>query len=179
MKQFGLFLLLTTLAVLCEPLVSAAIPNPALRPDVLLVPVVVAVVAAPGPIAVLCGGLVGLICDCLTGPQLGPQMAAFALIAAIGSLVSLRSKSIVDVFLLAFGCVFLGRAAALAAGHALDPQPFAAAGTAAQIGGTACITALSLIVVLLLIRRVARPFVRHSSVGTTRIATLGWSRVPD
>ena len=179
MTKFGLFSLLTILAVLCEPLVSVQIGNPALRPDMLLVPVVAAVVAAPGPIAVLSGGLIGLICDCLTGPQPGPQTAALALIAAIGSLISLRSKSIVDVFLLSFGCVFLGRAAALAACHALDPHPFGAAAAAGQIAGTSFVTALSLIVVLLLIRRAARPFVRHSWVGTARIATLGWSRVSD
>ena len=78
MTKFGLFSLLTILAVLCEPLVSVQIGNPALRPDMLLVPVVAAVVAAPGPIAVLSGGLIGLICDCLTGPQPGPQTAALA-----------------------------------------------------------------------------------------------------
>jgi rod shape-determining protein MreD len=179
MTKFGSFLLLTILALLCEPIVSAEIANPALRPDVLLVPVVVAVVATPGPIAVFCGGLIGLVGDCQTGPQLGPQMAAFALIAAVGSLISLRSKSIVDVFLLSFGCVFLGRAAAMAACRSLDSRPLGAAAVAGQIAGTAFVTAVSLIGVLLLVRWAARPFVRHSWVGTTRIATLGWSRVAD
>lgn len=179
MTKLGLFSLLTILAVLSEPLVNGEIVNPATRPDVLLVPVVVGVVVCPGPIAVVSGALIGLVCDCLTGPQLGPQMAAIALIAAIGSLISLRSKSIVDVFLLSFGCVFLARAAAMAARHALDSQPLAALATAGQIAGTSFVTALSLVAVLLVIRRAARPFVRHSWVGQTKIATLGWSRGSD
>jgi rod shape-determining protein MreD len=179
MIKLGLFSLLTLLAVLCEPLVNGEIANPAIRPDLLLVPVVVAVVASPGPTAVVSGALIGLVCDCLTGPQLGPQMAAIALIAGIGSLISLRSKSIVDVFLLAFGCVFLARSAAMAARHSLDSLPFGSLASAGQIAGTSFVTAVSLVALLLVIRRIARPFARHSWVGQSKIATLGWSRSAD
>jgi hypothetical protein len=111
-------------------------------------------------------------------------MAAFGLIAAIGSVISLRPKSIVDVFLLSFGCVFLARTAALAARLSLDGQPFSAesfsaGASAGQVASTSFVTALSLITILLLVRRVAKPFVRHSWVAKTRIATLGWSRATD
>ena len=149
---------------------SVQIGNPAFRArHVCWSPFVAAVVACPGPDRRPLRG-----CD---RPDLrlsdrAPTGAAdrppSALIAAIGSLISLRPKSIVDVFLLSFGCVFLARAAALAAFARARPDPLAATAAAAgQIAGTSFVTALSLIVVLLLIRRAARPFVRHSWVGRT------------
>jgi rod shape-determining protein MreD len=177
--KLGLLSLLTVVAVLCEPILGAQIGNPALRPDVVLIPIVAAIVASPGPAAVFAGALIGLICDCLTGPHLGPQMAAFALIAAVGSVISLRPKSIVDVFLLSFACVFLARTAAMAARLSLDGHPFSATATAGHVASTSFVTALSLITILLLVRRVAKPFVRHSWVAKTRFATLGWSRSSD
>jgi rod shape-determining protein MreD len=178
-KKLAWLSLLTVLAVACEPIVSAEIGNPTFRPDIVLIPLVAAVVATPGSAAVFCAAVIGLICDCLTGPHLGPQMAAFALVAAIGSLISLRPKSIVDVFLLSFGCVFAVRSAAMAARLALDNEPVSATTAGAHITGASFITAALLIVVLLLIRWAAKPFVRHSWVAQTNLATLGWSRVSD
>jgi rod shape-determining protein MreD len=179
MMKLGLLSLLTVVAVLCEPILGAAIGNPALRPDVVLIPIVAAIVAAPGPAAVFAAALIGLICDCLTGPYLGPQMAAFGLIAAVGSVLSLRPKSIADVFLLSFACVFLARIAAAAARFSLDGEPFSAPTIAGQIAGTSFVTALLLVTILLLVRRAAKPFVRHSWVAKTRLATLGWSHSLD
>ena len=179
MKRLGWLSLLTILALSCEPIVSAEIATPTLRPDVVLIPIVAAVVATPGSAAVFCAAVIGLISDCLTGQHLGPQMAAFAIVAAVGSLMSLRPKSIVDVFLLSFGCVFAARTVAMAARLTLDHEPLNATTAGMQIAGTSFVTALLLIAVLLLVRWAARPFVRHSWVAQTNLAKLGWSRVSD
>jgi rod shape-determining protein MreD len=175
MLKLGSLSLLTVFAVACEPILSAEIGNPMFRPDLVLIPIVAVVVTSPGPAAVFCAALIGLLCDCLTGPHLGPQMAAFGLVAAIGSLISLRPKSIVDVFLLSFACIFSARTAAMAARLTYDNEPLAATTAAAHIAGSSFVTALLLIAVLWLVRRAARPFVRHSWVAQTNLATLGWS----
>jgi rod shape-determining protein MreD len=178
-KKLGWLSLLTVIALACEPIVSAEIGNPTFRPDVVLIPLVAAVVATPGSAAVFCAAVIGLICDCLTGPHLGPQMAAFALLAAIGSLISLRPKSIVDVFLLSFGCVFAARTAAMAARLTFDNEPVSPTTAGAHVACASFVTAVLLIAVLLLIRWAARPFVRNSWVAQTNLATLGWSRTAD
>lgn len=170
--------LLTALAFLLEPIVGSQIASATIRPDVLLVPLIVAVVVCPGPSAVLWGGLIGLICDCLTGPSLGPQMAAFALIAAIGSLASPRSKSVVEIFLLSFGCTAVAETVSLAIRRALDGRPLVAAPVAVQVVGTSLMTALLIGGVWLVARRLTGPLARRRPEAE-RIVSIGWQRSAD
>ncbi len=77
----------TLAALLLQPLVDQAFAGVAVRPNLLLAPVAICVwLYCPGVRAVIGCGLVGLILDCLAGPQLGARAAGFCLLAALGSL---------------------------------------------------------------------------------------------
>jgi len=178
MIRLILLLLLTALALMSEPIVNSEISSPTIRPDVLLIPLIVATVSSPGPVAVLCGGLIGLICDCLTGSCLGPQMGAFALIAAIGGSISPRSKSIAGVFLLSTGCMVAARIVSLAIRSAFDGTSVAAAPALAQVGGTSLTTAILIVGVWFAARRTNRSFARRSHEAA-RIVSIGWQRSTD
>ncbi len=101
--KFVFVSLLAVLAFMLEPVVGPLLGGATYRPDILLLPVVAAVIACPGSPAVVLGAIVGLVCDCLAGATVGPQMAAFSLTAAAASLLP-RPKSVVGIFALSFAC---------------------------------------------------------------------------
>ena len=171
--------LLTAVAFLLEPIVSSEVASATIRPDVLLIPLVVAVVAWPGRSAVVWGGFIGLVCDCLTGPSLGPQMAAFSLVAAIVSLAAPRPKSMVGIFLLSFGCTAAAETVLLAIRLALDGRPLVAVPAAAQVAGTSLTTALLISGMWLVARRLTRPLARRRVDAAERIVSIGWQRSAD
>jgi rod shape-determining protein MreD len=178
MTKLVLLSLLTALAFLVEPILGSEIASETIRPDVLLIPFIVAIVAYPGPWAVVCGGLIGLLCDCLTGHNLGPQMAAFSLMAVIGSLVAPRPRSAIGVFLFSFGCAAGAETVLLAIRLALDGRPLVAFPAAVQVAGTSLTTAILISGVCLVARRLTGPFERRrSDVG--RIVSIGWQRSAD
>jgi len=107
MKVFAV-LLLGVFAFAIEPIVGSQITNDALRPNVILGPLVVGILAWPGPFAVIWAGIVGLVCDCLAGTSVGPQMAAFALLAAVGTFILPKDRplSAFEIVLFFFGFLF-------------------------------------------------------------------------
>jgi rod shape-determining protein MreD len=178
MLRLIFLLLLTALAILIEPIVNSEISSPTIRPDVLLIPLIVAVITCPGPVAVIWGGVIGLVCDCLTGPCVGPQLGAFGLIAAIGSSSLRRSKSLAGVFTVATGCAVAARIISLATRLA-DEESFAGAAPAlAQIVGTSLTTASLIVGVWFAARQTIRPFARRNAEGA-RIVSIGWQRTTD
>src|ERR1700685_3134827 len=104
-KLFGL-ILLGALAFVLEPVAASEFAGWGLRPDLPLSVLVAGIIVCPGPAAVIAGGAIGLLCDCLAGSRVGPLMAAFALLAAIGSLTSIRPLSLARVLIFSFG--FMG-----------------------------------------------------------------------
>jgi rod shape-determining protein MreD len=178
MIRLVLLALLTALAFLLEPIVGSEIGSSTFRPDILLIPFLVAILAWPGPSAVVWGGVIGLVCDCLTGPHLGPQMAAFALLAAIGSLVPARPLSTMGLFVFSFGYAVAAEIVSSTIHLTLDGRPFVATAAAAQAAGTALSTALLISSVWLLARRMARPLVRRRP-DDERIVSIGWQRSAD
>jgi rod shape-determining protein MreD len=174
----GIFLLLlTAAAVAIEPIVSAEVVHAAIRPDVLLIPLLVAVVAWPGSTTVVWGGLIGLVCDCLAGSSMGPRMAIFSLIAAIGSLAAPRLRSVTGVFLLTFACAAAAETASLVIRFAFEGRPLVAA-AAVEIAGPALAAALMISGAWLVARRLSRPFAR-SRVESERSVSIGWQRSAD
>jgi rod shape-determining protein MreD len=173
-----LLALLTAFAFLLEPIVGSELAGSTFRPDILLIPFLVAILAWPGPSAVVWGGVIGLVCDCLTGPYLGPQMAAFALLAAIGSQVPARPLSTTGILFFSFGYAIAAEFASSTIRLTLDGRPFAANAVAAQAVGTALTTALLISSVWLVARRLTRPLVRRRPDGE-RIISIGWQRSAD
>jgi cell shape-determining protein MreD len=76
----------TAAALLLEPLVDQAFADSAIRPNLRLAPLAICISLCPGAPAVIWCGIVGLILDCLCGPQLGARVACFCLLAALGSI---------------------------------------------------------------------------------------------
>jgi rod shape-determining protein MreD len=107
MKVFAV-LLLSVFAFAIEPIVGSQITSDTLRPNVVLIPLVVGFLAWPGPFAVVWAGIVGLVCDCLAGTSVGPQMAAFALVAGVGTLMFPKDRplSAFEIVLVCFGFLF-------------------------------------------------------------------------
>jgi len=169
---------LTALAFLLEPIVGSEFAGSTFRPDILLIPFLVAILAWPGPSAVVWGGVIGLICDCLTGPHLGPQMAAFAFLAAIGSLVPARPLSTMGLLCFSFGYTIAAEFVSSAIRLTLDGRPFVANVVAAQALAPAVTTALLISSVWLVARRLTRPLVRRRVEGE-RIVSIGWQRSAD
>jgi rod shape-determining protein MreD len=84
---------LTAAALLAQPIVDQSFRG-SFRPDLRLAPLAICISLCPGAPAVICGGLVGLILDCLAGPHLGARAACFCVLAALGSMVvGRRSES--------------------------------------------------------------------------------------
>jgi cell shape-determining protein MreD len=79
-------------AVLLQPVVDQAFAGFAARPNLQLAPLAICVSLCPGAPAVICCGLLGLIFDCLAGPQLGARVACFSLLAALGSIALGRTE---------------------------------------------------------------------------------------
>jgi cell shape-determining protein MreD len=79
-------------AVLLQPVVDQAFAGFAARPNLQLAPLAICVSLCPGAPAVICCGLLGLILDCLAGPQLGARAACFSLLAALGSIARGRTE---------------------------------------------------------------------------------------
>jgi rod shape-determining protein MreD len=90
MRQF-LAVTLTLAALVLEPLVGQAFGDFSFRPNLYLAPLALTVSLCPGAGAVVWCGILGLILDCLAGPQLGARAACFCLLAALGSLTVGRS----------------------------------------------------------------------------------------
>jgi rod shape-determining protein MreD len=136
-------LLLTAVAVLLQPIAASELSNPALRPDVLLLPLIVAVLRWPGPLAVVWGGLIGLMVDCLAGQSLGPQMATFALFSAIGTVtVPQRRLSAIEIALFAFGLTFVSETLSSAICILLDGRTLRLSEAAAGAAKSAMMTTL-------------------------------------
>jgi rod shape-determining protein MreD len=178
MIRLVLLALLTALAFLLEPIVGSEIASSTFRPNILLIPFLVAILACPGPSAVVWGGVIGLVCDCLTGPCLGPQMAAFALLAALGSLVPAPPLSTMGLFFLSFGYAVAAEIVSSAIRLTLVGRPFVPTAAAVQATGTALTTALLISSVWLVARRLTRPLVRRRSDGE-RTVSIGWQRSAD
>jgi rod shape-determining protein MreD len=177
MIKLVLLALLTALAFLLEPIVGSEIGSSTFRPDIPLIPVLVAILAWPGPSAVVWGGVIGLVCDCLTGPYLGPQMAAFALLAAIGSLVPARPLSTTGLLFFSLGYAIAAEFVSSTIRLTLDGRPFVANAVAAQALATALTTALLISSVWLVVRRLTRPLARRPD--GERIVSIGWQRSAD
>jgi rod shape-determining protein MreD len=88
--RFVLTVTFTFAALLIDPVVEQAGGNLALCPNLRVAPLAVAVALCPGAGAVIWCGVIGLILDCLAGPQLGPRAACFCLSAALASIVASR-----------------------------------------------------------------------------------------
>ncbi len=91
-----IFVALTLAAapLLFEPVVDRAFGNSAVHPDLRLAPVALCIALCPGAPAVVGCGLIGLVDDCLSGPQLGARTACYCLLAALGSMaIGRRSES--------------------------------------------------------------------------------------
>jgi rod shape-determining protein MreD len=110
------------LAIAIDPIAASHMTAFA-TPNLLLAPVVAAVFSVGGPLAVLCGGGCGFLCDCLGGSPLGIHMAVFGLIAAIGSSMVPRRLSASGILLLAFALAFVGQSLAASANLRLEGQP--------------------------------------------------------
>ncbi|HXY35426.1 MAG TPA: hypothetical protein VEI07_14440 [Planctomycetaceae bacterium] len=85
MKLFFAVMLVLA-ALLLAPVMDQALGDFAFRPNLQLALLAVCVSLCPGPAAVIGCGLLGLILDCLAGPQLGARAAGFCLLAALGSI---------------------------------------------------------------------------------------------
>ena len=85
MKLF-LAVMFTAVLLLVEPLADQAFADLAVRPNLRLAPLAICISLCPGGPAVILCGLVGLIVDCLSGPQLGARAGCFCLLAALASI---------------------------------------------------------------------------------------------
>jgi rod shape-determining protein MreD len=92
MKLF-LALIFSAALLLLEPLVDQAFADSAVRPDLCLAPLAICISLCPGGPAVIACGLIGLIVDCLSGPELGGRAACFCLLAALASIAVGRRDS--------------------------------------------------------------------------------------
>jgi cell shape-determining protein MreD len=100
---------LTAAAIALEPAFHGALAGSDWEPNLLLVPFALALLTGPGPSAVLWCAFVGFVADCLSGAALGPQTAAFAIVAAIGSLVIPdRLRTAVEHAAIAFAAILSG-----------------------------------------------------------------------
>lgn len=178
MIRLVLFALLTALAFLLDPIVASELGGATFRPNVLLIPLLVAIFAWPGSVAVVCGACIGLICDCLAGHALGPQAAAFAILAAIGSLVPPRPLSTSGLLFSLLIEAFAAELVASSIRLTFEGRPFIADAIAPQAAATALSTALLLSAVWFLARSLAKPFVRRPRAAG-RAVSIGWQRTAD
>jgi cell shape-determining protein MreD len=84
--RFFLTATLMAAALLLQPVVDRMSAGFVGRPNLQLASLAICVSLCPGPPAVICCGILGLILDCLAGPQLGARVAGFSLLAAVGSI---------------------------------------------------------------------------------------------
>jgi cell shape-determining protein MreD len=140
MKIAGL-LCLTACMLLVAPIIDREVGQTIIRPNVLLVPMIVGVLYCPGSSAVVTSAAIGLGCDCLADSRLGPRMAAFALLAAFGTfLLPQRPRSLLTVLMFAFALTFAAAASSLAISMSGAGQPFAWRNACAEIAGCAVAT---------------------------------------
>jgi len=175
--KFALVLMLTVLVFLLEPVVGPLFGGATVRADVLCFPVVAAVIACPGSSAVVLGALVGLVCDCLAGATVGPQMGAFALIAAVASLTA-RPKSVVGIFVLSFVCAAGLETAIAGIRSAQSGFPLSSLPPTVEMAVPAVVTAIVLSGLWLAVRQLTRPFAR-SPLDSGRFVSIGWQRTAD
>ena len=175
--KFALVATLTVLVFMLEPVLGPLLGGASLRAEILCFPVVAAVLACPGPPAVILGALVGLVCDCLAGTTVGPQMAAFALIAAVASLTA-RPKSVVGLFVLSFACAAGLETAIAAIRSAQSGFPLSGLPPAVEMAVPAVVTAIVMSGVWLAVRQLTRPFARRPLDGG-RFVSIGWQRTAD
>jgi rod shape-determining protein MreD len=83
----------TAFAVLLQPGVDQTFSGAAVRPNLQLAPLAICLSLCPGAPAVICCGFLGLVLDCLAGPQLGARAACFCLLAALGSIAGRRNAN--------------------------------------------------------------------------------------
>jgi rod shape-determining protein MreD len=88
--RFVLTVAFTLVALLIDPVLEQALRGSALCPNLRVAALAVAVALCPGAGAVIWCGVLGLILDCLAGPQLGARAAGFCLLAALASTVASR-----------------------------------------------------------------------------------------
>jgi rod shape-determining protein MreD len=175
--KFALVLMLTALVFLLEPVVGPLFGGATVRADVLCFPVVAAVIACPGSSAVVLAGLVGLVCDCLAGATVGPQMAAFALVAAVAGLTA-RPKSVVGIFVLSFVCAAGLETAIAGIRSAQSGFPLSSLPPGVEMAVPAVVTAIVLSGLWLAVRQLTRPFAR-STLDGGRFVSIGWQRTAD
>jgi rod shape-determining protein MreD len=175
--KFALVVMLTVLVFLLEPVIGPLFGGATLRAEVLCFPVVAAVIACPGSPAVVLAGLVGLVCDCLAGTAVGPQMAAFALIAAVASLLA-RPKSMVGIFVLSFACAAGLETTIAVIRSAQSGFPLSSLPPAVDMAVPAVMTALVMSGLWLAVRQLTRPFARRPVDGG-RFVSIGWQRTAD
>jgi rod shape-determining protein MreD len=175
--KFVFVSLLAVLAFMLEPVVGSLLGRATFRSDIPLLPVVAAVIACPGSPAVVLAAIVGLVCDCLVGATVGPQMAAFSLIAAVASLTA-RPKSAVGIFVLSFVCAAGLETAIGAIRLAQNGRPLSELPPAGEIAAPALMTAIVIGGVWLAAWQLARPFSRRRLEGG-RLVSIGWQRTAD
>jgi len=175
--KFALVVMLTVVVFLLEPILGPLLGGASFRAAGLCFPVVATVIACPGSPAVVLAGLVGLVCDCLTGGTLGPQMAAFALIAAVASLTA-RPKSVVGIFVLSFACAAGLETAIAAIRSAQNGFRFPNLPAAVDMAVPAVVTAIVMSSLWLAARQLTRPFARRPLAGG-RFVSIGWQRTAD
>jgi rod shape-determining protein MreD len=140
-----LAVLLTVVALMLDPIVGQAFGDAALRPNLQLAPWVICISLCPGAPAVICCGILGLVLDCLAGPQLGARAACFSLLAALASMsVGRRMDSllrrITEWSLLLFVAVLVSRITLGPAGVTVESRTvlstaLSAIATATLLGG--------------------------------------------
>lgn len=146
MKVVALFAF-AALTIAIEPIVNVEAAGSAFRPDVPFVALFTMMARAPGPIAVLGGAAIGLVCDVLSEARLGAHVVLFATLAASGSvLIPRRRLAATEIFLLAFGYAWvagmLTRLARMAAGGASIAAPTGASAMAGAAATAALVSVL-------------------------------------
>ncbi len=179
MVRFFALAALTAAACSFQPIVDRELGGGSHRPDLLLVPLLVAVLASPGPWAVFWSGVVGLVGDCLAGPQLGPRMAAFALLAAVLSWTLPRRRLLAwEVGFFGFGLALGAGMASSAIGRILEDRPAVVADLAHDAAGRGLATSFLVGGVWIVFRQAGRFMRRDRSVTTSTVA-IGWQRRAD
>jgi cell shape-determining protein MreD len=141
--KLAALLSLSACMFLVAPVIDREIGQATIRPNVLLVPIIVGVLYCPGPSAVVTSAAIGLGCDCLADSRLGPRMAVLALLAAMGTfLLPERPRSLMTVLSFAFAVTFAAAAFSLAISMSDSGQPFTWRNAWADVAGCAFATTL-------------------------------------
>ena len=156
MKVF-LAMMFTAVLLLLEPLADQAFADLAVRPNLRLAPLAICISLCPGGPAVILCGLVGLIVDCLSGPQLGARAGCYCLLAALASIaVGGRNSSWVRRIATWGAVLFAAETFSRIIACSSTGAPFRPGAAAFEAGRSALATTIFLIAPWLLVEILAR-----------------------